>query len=309
MDLIQSADPESRTAVLRKALAFEGLEAEDQSFRGAYALIIERRKDSTEAAPPDCSVSLSSGITVQLLGITEKKWSEYLTWWYPNGVRGGALPDALKNLNHSAYAILNPTPQEIVYTFALRLNDQAVEKLDWDFELTAGTTILNSKSKYTRAGTDYTVEPVKVISACLPKESKACSLRVGVANGPWETVAVYDNEKKAFTQSTEPSLAVKQIGYADNWSSTFVQYDHQIKDRAFQVVAITKTGQTLSRGGYGTGLGNSPFPFFRFKGKPEAIARFEFQTRPYQWVDVQNISLIPDKKTDTLIEKTKEEGR
>ncbi len=299
MELIRATDPVSRAAVLRKAQMFDAPDL--FFFKGAYVLATQQLKERTDSqgVPPNYSLKLEENLSIQLLGVTEHKWSEYTPWWYPDGTRGAILPDNLKNPsgNPSLDDLNKPTPDEQNYAFAFLINQENNRQVDWCFELTAGKTVLNSQSDYRQVQTNYTWgnEPIGVIEVRLPAGATTCSLRLGVAGGAWETVAVYENEKKELVSSSEPSFQIKAVK-ADN-EGLVVEYEHSIKDRPGQIVAIRKDGQSLTANRSGVGLNNSPFPFVCFAAKPEEIARFEFQTRPGEWVNFHNISLVPDLKT------------
>ena len=302
MDLIAAADPVTRSEVLRKARTFD---AEGKYFFfGAYVLagkriaaILGSKTDSARTY----SAQLPGSVTIEMLGIAEKKWNGKYTpvWWHPNGERGVNLPDKLEN--RIADPSVNPEPNEQVYSFALRIQKEKSQQLDWGFELIADKTFLNSKFGYPKVMTEDFNQPPLFIGACLPSENTTCTLRFGVVDGPWETIAVYDNEKKEFTKSEEPTLQIKSIDNAENGQSTVVQYEQQIKAQAFEIVAIKKNGELLQQHGSGVGWNGNHYPFSIFQTRPEEITSFECHTRPYNWVNFQNISLIPDKKTDVQI--------
>ena len=40
---------------------------------------------------------------------------------------------------------------------------------------------------------------------------------------------------------------------------------------------------------------------YKFNAQLSQVARFEFQTRPYEWIEFKNVSLVPGQKTDVEI--------
>ncbi len=125
-------------------------------------------------------------------------------------------------------------------------------------------------------------------------------LKFGVAAGAWKTVAEHDGRSMAinngisFTKATETEQGV-QIFTTDTLGRDVTQ----------RIVAIDNNGRLHPWKGHTGSVSDSQirqsvgtFPNLKL----EQIEKFQFQTRPYEWVEFKNVSLKPNFKTDIKIE-------
>ncbi len=132
----------------------------------------------------------------------------------------------------------------------------------------------------------------------LDENQKTIGLRVGVARGKWNTVA----ETSGSGSSASGLMGGKSIVFSSPMASaegTTIIISHNFFDVAFRIVAIDKQGKThdtAGRGGYSAGqIYQSPATFRGLK--PDQIERFEFQTRDYEWTEIDDLPMEPGKLT------------
>ncbi|QDT45228.1 Regulatory protein BlaR1 [Gimesia alba] len=149
------------------------------------------------------------------------------------------------------------------------------------------------------------------------QDLKSVDLRVGLANGKWETKIKMDADNSfGDVGLTESALRQNQpIVYHAQMSGPFTQKDdivvvamHDIQDREMRIVAIDKqgnihhTGQTAN-----TSFTQGAYSIYKAKFKDlklENLDHFEFQSRPFEYIEIKNLPLNPQAKQKTAENNT-----
>jgi len=129
-----------------------------------------------------------------------------------------------------------------------------------------------------------------VWAAAVAPARKARDLEVGVADGPWETVAQGPpSSRLRFFRGIRIDAEPSQNGYGVFVS---VSMPPSVRSRDVRVVAFDARGRELRAGGCRRAANGMPIEF-AFKAKTRQVARIALQTRPYDWVRFQGVALWP----------------
>jgi len=142
---------------------------------------------------------------------------------------------------------------------------------------------------------------LKMISATVPASARSATLRVGVAMGPWETVAEGDAGGTSMSSTSR---------HGQNWTVSFLKASeldgssrttviHTVKDWNTRIVAIDANNvehTTHDMEGEGTDAFSEKTATFTDLPLVQVKA-FRFQARPYQWIEFRNVSLNSGQKT------------
>ncbi len=136
----------------------------------------------------------------------------------------------------------------------------------------------------------------------VPKEDRTSTrLRIGVATGPWETVAQCGVAGTPIAEIIEQNreseaLTVTFSKALEEEYGTTVVASHNDSDHSVRVVAIDTKGKLHEPIGYGNadaGRRDAVKPLFPDLS-PADIDRFEFQIRDYEWVQIDDLPLHPN---------------
>jgi beta-lactamase regulating signal transducer with metallopeptidase domain len=126
----------------------------------------------------------------------------------------------------------------------------------------------------------------------VPEGHRDLRLRVGIASGEWKTVAAFGTHNTIEVKDAEPSFISAGTFAEEDGTTVFLTHD-AFKPN-FRVVALDKEGRTHDSG-YRGGLSTSTKIYqsritFRDLSR-EQIDHFKFQTRPYEWTEIDNLPL------------------
>jgi hypothetical protein len=273
----------------------------------------------TKAVIPtvDNRALLTSGVTVELLGVTYIPVTEEL-WWRPDGspLPQGPFDDVSftpsvdPNWQQFAYYAI---AVQIYHAVAVQIQGKPPQEvhvglLKWDFTdaVYAGTT-----SAYVSNRHVY-YENIHAGVSKFPKAVEKTSLRLGIVSGDWQTIfagrhyGFYEKGKDTAHVRT-PERAGGPFSVIPGEKGLHIEVTYNITDRDFRVVAVDKDGKVhiSSRGG-SSGTPNlrrttASFPDLTH----EHLQEFRFQVRPYEWVEFKDISLRPGKEAVALAEQRK----
>lgn len=117
--------------------------------------------------------------------------------------------------------------------------------------------------------------------------AKSFDLRVGIAHGPWQTVARQNSNSIIFSEPISTAQGVDVV------------VSHNVNDMAYRVVAVDKQGiihESVRSGGIGGGgvsQTRGTFPGLTV----DNVDHFEFQTREYEWVEFKDLPAEPGEKS------------
>ncbi|HUU16914.1 MAG TPA: M56 family metallopeptidase [Sedimentisphaerales bacterium] len=231
---------------------------------------------------PKFSAALPNGVTVELIGVCEHP-SEGKQWWRPDGSKLGQRPF------EKLYGQVYPRRDEI-YELALKIENPMNRKLSI---IGQGGNVFNLYSDKIWGG------------YVLSEGKKMLNQSIGIAQGPWKTIA------EAYPKLTQ---IIGDIAFGKAFESDFegigvavgvtVTYTIDKEKVDYRVIAVDQKSNIHTSSGR-SGMGSSSWmqTTVHFKDlQIDEIKEFQFQTRPYQWVEFKNVSLRPGMKTEVQIE-------
>ncbi len=259
----------------------------------------------------DNKAILTNGVTVELLGLNEIPIKDN-PWWKPDSSLLEQPPfdnvgfDPSRDPDHDQFAY---------YAVAMRLKGKApgeIGLIKWDLldALYAGTmsAYLEDKRVYSRG--------IFGSASKFPKDVETTTLRLGLAAGDWQTLVkgshygVYREGEDSIIVRT-PERAGGPLGVRPGEKGLHIGVTYNVTDRDFRVVAVDKDGKVhVSARSGSSGTDNlrqttASFPDLTH----EKLREFQFQTRPYEWIEFRDISLRPGKEVVALAEKRREETK
>jgi len=250
----------------------------DVQIDGFLAEVIESEKVSE---PSEFKTKLPNGVTVELIGVCEHP-SQGKRWWRPDGSKLGQRP--FEKLYQQIYA------KREFYELALKIENPENRKLSI---IGKGNHIFNLYSDKIWGG------------YVLSEGKKMLNQSIGIAQGPWKTIAEANPMHTqsfgdiAFGKAFESDF--EGIGVAVGVTVTHTIYKEKVD---YRVIAVDHKSNIHTSSGR-SGMGNSSWmqTTVHFKDlQIDEIKEFQFQTRPYQWVEFRNVSLRPEYKTDVQVE-------
>ncbi len=234
-------------------------------------------------ANPKLLATFSNGATAELLAISKLHEKEQ-QWWAPEGMPLKAGP----------YGGMKDALPMYDYEMVLRFKGPANSDDRWG--LAGGSNTTNIGRPKDAAG--KSIADLRACGIGLPdrrKDSKQVTVRYGAAMGKWQTKATY-----RLSEGNEKTVEVGSSVVA--FSRPYVKDDmihlnlaHTLRKLSKRVIAIDTKGRELPNLGYSgsarSGLAMTTYRFGKLALKD--VDRFEFQTRPYEWVEFKNVSLRP----------------
>ncbi|MHC4693518.1 MAG: right-handed parallel beta-helix repeat-containing protein [Planctomycetota bacterium] len=259
----------------------------------------------------DNKATLASGMTIELLGLTEIPIKDN-PWWKPDSSLLEQQPfdnvsfDPSRDPNNDQFAY---------YAVAMRLNGKApaeIGLIKWDLldALHAGTTsaYLEDKRVYSQG--------IVGGASKFPKDVVTTTLRLGLAAGDWQTLVkgshygVYREGEDSIIVRT-PERAGGPLGVRPGEKGLNIGVTYNVTDRDFRVVAVDKDGKVhVSARSGSSGTENLRRTTASFPDLTrDKLREFRFQTRPYEWIEFRDISLRPGKEVVALAEKHREDTK
>ena len=284
-----------------------------------------RAQTVTQAAAPTLwTQTLPGGATVELVGVAdvppyqEGRWQKdnpppRRGWWQPDGA---PLAHASVDSNKQMIPV-GTRNMEAWRQFAVRVSPPvgaAASSLGTTFDLSQTNGLTNSSwQQASRGGRDLL--DVWLVGASFSDWQKPPVIRCGVASGPWVTLSARSAQEGFDITSTAPYMfqsGQDTLSHDDHGQVVFspaslvggataITVTHDLpSDRAqTRIVAVDLKGKVFTDGGepYSIGVGNTSQATYVFKGLPlRRVREFQFQVRPYEWVEFKGIALTPDRK-------------
>ena len=235
----------------------------------------------TNQAKEQFTATLPNGVKIELVGICEHP-SEGKQWWRPDGSKLSWRPfEKLYQRNYQKPGF---------YELALKIENPENRKFRI---ISKGGNVFNLYSDQIWGG------------LVLSEGKKILNQSIGISQGPWKTIMQANPMHTqsfgdiAFGKVFESD--VEGIGVAASVTATFTKDEEKVD---YRIIAVDQKSNihTSSRS---SGMGNNLWmqTTIHFKDlRIDEIKEFQFQTRPYQWVEFKNVSLKPNFRTDMQIE-------
>jgi len=275
-------------ALAMTAIGFPALRFPDRvaAAPGAPRDAADKNDAPAAGAGQPVRVTLPGGAVVELLGLGEHP-SHGSPWWAPDGeptavpyrrLQGNVTTDAKEVIREIAIRWIRKSPDDITTSWSVIGGGS-----------TAGGKALDVDGKQ--------VEPIEALAVAFPANKKTCLVRFIVASGVWDTLAETDG------QSVE-SQGKRQLGFAfapayEHEGATKITIAHNVGDRDVRIVAVDRDGKSIpsspasSAGAQGFIQMTASFPGLRLKD----VKEFRVQSRVFQVVEIQNVSLQPGQQT------------
>lgn len=257
------------------------------------------QKKEGEQKPANPVVIFSSGVRARVVGVAmhPRKQSGY---WMIDGTPMTGVPKGHEDLGAS----ISPSHNKIAREFYV-----SIDQLPGGKNVGVKYETVPSGSK--AGGPNYKRDPdhknglIRLWFATdLPPEAKTTTLRLGIAAGPWKTIATsFGSSASGISRRGDASTKNQEIGIIfGNLVRKGNDLHLAVTDNAFEqdyrVLAIDQSerehepvmqGSTVSAGMRQTDLILQNLP------ANVEIKHFAFQVRDYEWREIKNIALEPDK--------------
>ncbi len=275
----------SRARKLVKQFGFEYLSYVGQHKLGSKANVkgqINKAQIITEIKSK-FSTTLPNGVTVGMVGVCD--WpKEGRKCWRPDGL---ALPVEI-------YATKwNQSPGVGQYGFMFKVTGP--DDLNFSWNKILGASGWQGSCKIVDSQGNQ-LEGFEAAISDMEKGRLSTTIRVGVAAGPWETIARHDGRR--MNSGKQGGVLWSQAFQASSGTHIVASREWR-KDQTERVVAIDKEGKlhTTGHGSVASGKIDQLTASFRSL-KLGQIEEFQYQVRPYHWGEFKNISLRPGHKTN-----------
>lgn len=234
----------------------------------------------TEQINSRFTATLPNGVKVELLGVCRHP-SEGKQWWRPDGSKLSQRPFEKR---------YQQSQKRGFYELALKIENPENRKL----------RIIS------KGGSVFNLYPDNIWGGLVLSEGKKMlNQSIGIAQGPWKTIMEANPMHTqsfgdiAFGKAFESDI--EGIGVAAGVTATHTVDEEKVD---YRIIAVDQKNHIHTSSG-SSGIGNNLWlqTTVHFKDlQIDEIKEFQFQTRPYQWVEFKNVSLKPDMKTDVQVE-------
>jgi len=239
--------------------------------------------------------TLSNGVTVELVGVCEHP-SEGKQWWRPDG-------SLLNETPYKTTGSLLPEHANYKYCeFVIRLQDTDGISVKWD--VPGGRQ--GSFTGNPIGANGQRISDLQVYTVNQPEDQKTALVRIGLSTARWQAIATHPVEIPEEAYSIDENGAVAFGRSYEKDSKTAIPITHNInrgrEKKALRVVAVTYSGREVRGSVSGRGGNILSSNTHEFNLPLRDIKEFQFQTRPYEWVEFKNVSLRPGVKGDVEVE-------
>ncbi len=231
---------------------------------------------------------------IELVAVSRQP-SKGQPWWRPDGSPYTEGPFEYRG--DDAVFGDPATEQMSVFVYQLRGVPDDVQ-MNWRFEPSARSS---GTSEPRRGGRSLKDEGYRLWWHSVPKSVAMFTIHVGVAAGPWQTVAYRRQMETGAIDIGQPSSSIVEsasffdpIEKADG--NVIINVAYPPADIATRVTAIDDKGTEHVGGpaGYMDQLGGPNRCSAAFKDlQLKRIKEFRFQARPYEWIEFRNVRLNP----------------
>ena len=264
-----------------------------------------------EAPPtgPTGPTALQGGVTLALVAVNDDSAEKS---WKPDGtpLKEWVWPTVMKELVHATVR-KGVTQSSGKRSFVVRIDGVPYGGMpSLSFRLNQGETRASSYTTlegFGRVPVDRSKEYWLAGTGAEVIEGRTANLQVGLAAGPWETVAAYKNDGGKFVHSQGSELhptvmpenkvedvdAKGQTATRRSFSVT-VELPETVKRHAFRLVALDRAGKEMTDSGSFTKSDKTVPSEYYFGGKMSEVDRIELQVRDYTWIVFKNVRLNPN---------------
>ncbi len=276
--------------ILEKALQDSDFNVRNNA-EAALTMISQAAENEAEVSEVDVKVAgefkavLSDGVTVELVGVC----------YYPEGKPRSWRPDG-NLLKEQIYVKRERNYKDGKYGFVCKVDGPEDLNFSW-YKIEGSKGWWGSCTVLDSGGIEVEGYQAAVIKKYDGRETT--NISVGIATGEWKTVASHTGRGIIITKGISFSEAIEGDGKVQIVVSDTPDY-RSIQQR---IVAIAKKGNIITTRNISSvstdKLRQTTAKFYGLK--LSEVSEFQFQTRPYEWVEFKNVSLKPGVKTDVQI--------
>lgn len=243
---------------------------------------------------------LGGDLSVELVGVTGDV-SKTLLSWRPDGSR---LAEPLYG-PHSGNLLPQYPNKERVREFALRLTHPSTAAVETKGEVSGGGTTSIPSGRAYNNGVQITDERefsretggFRVLSAVVPRTLTRATIRVGIADGPWDWNAACRPGGSSSYSVTNRDGSEDEILFGKPYPSgsghVLTVSDTYMK-RDYRIIAVGVNGRVYDlHNTQGQNGQKFRVTTATFDVPLKQIKEFRFQTRPYRWVEFRDVPLQP----------------
>jgi beta-lactamase regulating signal transducer with metallopeptidase domain len=256
-------------------------------------------KPSTSKNDGAFKATFSNGVTVEIMGVSYHP-SKGKQWWRADGAKLEQAPYDRLSGEGKVYPQKDDKAREI----ALRLDSIKSEDVSYCAQtiFSHGGSATGSCNVQDNSGKE--IENLKAIAMIVPEKQDTITIRYGMAVGKWQILANYfgegisgSSQKEGGVYFTEPYEKDKEVILS---ISTDIENIGNVETR---LIAIDEKGNIhVASSNNSVGTSKSTLTTYRFLAiRKKQIKEYQFQTRPYEWIEFKNISLEPGVKTNVEI--------
>ena len=236
------------------------------------------------------TATLPDGVTVELVGVCEHP-SEGKQWWRPDGTHMENAPYKSMGSRLKHHEGYND------YEFVMRLTGPSDTSYKW--EVPGGRQGSDTGAPIDKDGN--WVSDLRVYTANQSQDKKTASVHIGVTAAKWETLATHVPKDGEETYSLKDGAIAFGVPYEKD-GKTLLPVVHNFNRGhntvAIRVIAITHSDEQLGSSCSGSGGNILSSLTYGFDLPLDNIREFRFETRPYTWIEFQNVSLQPGMKAN-----------
>jgi len=243
-------------------------------------------------AGTESKVTLPNGVTVELIGVSYHP-SQEQPWWRPDGTLLEEAPyDEVR-------ANVNVGDDQQAREFAVRVGNIPGDERDYLCRVNIiGPSLQVAMSGLYKKGLH--VPDLQAMAASLRQHQTTVGVGVGVAAGPWETVA--SSAGKGVRSADRASGGVVFAEPYEVESQTRITVGDTLADFDCRVIAVDTGGEahmpSALRGRAGT-MRQTTASFHNLALSD--IREFRFQARPFSWVEFSDVCLNPGQRSTVKV--------
>ena len=209
-------------------------------------------------------------------------------WWDSQGV---FLPQPVFDSRTSPVTSNGEYEKSVLFAFRIPASLTRAS-FSYNFPQSNGTSSVEHWPGVTNSQGNRTAPPLNVVASSFPPSLVKTNLRVGVANGPWTTVA--SNQGRGEGSSYSDKTIIFSPPAETQKGLVLTVTIGRIKD-ALRIVAVDKQGRVVIGSNVSNGDGLVTQFTNNFDLPLNQLKEFRVQTRPFQWTDFNNVALQPVK--------------
>ncbi len=230
--------------------------------------------------------TLTNGDTVELVGIADLH-GETKTWWRPDG----------SELTKPPYRGAENPPARYLNEIVVRYSGPSDASSMWKTPNSHTSGIGKPKDESGKQIDDLRVQLAKFVDS-----PSVVNFRFGVATGQWQTlVSRTTSGRTIFPDKQQPDQIIISGPDTEN-DKVVIRVATKVLEPKTRFVAFKTSGEIATPvTSSSESNGQLGLQTYRFKLPLEEIDHFEFQSRPYEWVQFKNVSLKPGLKTNVQV--------